>query len=139
MEQDLTQYVNTLFANMKSFSQDDGLIGKPVTQGDKTFLPVLSVTLGYGGGDSNNKAKQNSGTGKMGSMMSDAVGVGAKLCTDAVIVIDKDNIMLAPIGAKSGIGQLADKVPQLISSMGAGGQQNQQQQNQQQQQTQGQY
>ena len=140
MEQDLTQYVNTLFTNMKSFSQDDRLIGKPVTQGDKTFLPVISVTLGYGGGDSQNKGRQNGGNNKISGMMSDAVGVGAKLCTDAIIVIDKDNVMLAPVGAKGGISQLADKVPQILGSMSGGQQNNQQQQQQQnQQQSQGLY
>jgi uncharacterized spore protein YtfJ len=33
---------------METFSQNDGLIGKPVVQGDKTFLPVMSITLGFG-------------------------------------------------------------------------------------------
>ena len=131
MEQGLTQYVDTLFSNMKTFSQEEGMIGKPVVQGDKTFLPVISITLGYGGGDSQSKANAGTGTAKAGSMMGDAMGVGAKLCTDAVIVIDKDNVLLAPIGSKGGMAQMIDKIPQIISGMG--GQQAQQGQQQQQQ------
>lgn len=132
--QGLTQYVDSLFANMKSFSQHDGLIGKPVTQGDKTFLPVLSITLGYGGGDSQSKA--NAGAqGKGGGMIGDAMGIGAKLCTDAVIIIDRDSVMMAPIGAKTGtMTQVLEKIPQILGSMGQGGQQGNQQQQQQQQQ-----
>jgi uncharacterized spore protein YtfJ len=133
MAQDLTQYVDTLFANMKSFSQVDGLIGKPVIQGDKTFLPVISITLGYGGGDSQSKGKQGANVAS-GNMMGDAMGVGAKLCTDAVLVIDKDNVLLAPIGTKGNVSQMIDKVPQIISNMNAGGQQAGQQAGQQQQQ-----
>lgn len=128
--QGLAQYVDSLFANMKSFSQMDGLIGKPVVQGDKTFMPVLSVTVGYGGGDSQSKANNSSGnntSNKQGRMLSDAMGIGAKLCTDAIIVIDKDNVLLAPVGAKGGVSQMIEKIPQIVGSMTSGNQQQQQQ------------
>lgn len=140
MEQGLTQYVDTLFSNMKSFSQEDGMIGKPVVQGDKTFLPVISITLGYGGGDSQSKGTMpGAAAGKSGHMVGDALGVGAKLCTDAIIVIDKDNVMMAPISAKAGgMTQMMDKIPQILSGMSGGGQQGQAQQQQQQQQQQNQ-
>ena len=135
MEQSITQYVDTLFTNMENFSQKDGLIGKPVTQGDKTFLPIMSITLGYGGGDTQSKSKTNAGntTSMGGGVMGGALGIGAKLCTDAVIVIDKDNVMMAPISAPGGMSQMISKIPQIISSMspgqmGQGGQQSQQSQ-----------
>jgi uncharacterized spore protein YtfJ len=127
MEQSITQYVDTLFNNMENFSQKDGLIGKPVTQGDKTFLPVMSITLGYGGGDtqSKNKTNVNNTTNVGGGMLSGALGIGAKLCTDAIIVIDKENVMMAPVGTPGNMSQVINKIPQIISSMspGAGGQQ----------------
>ncbi len=137
MTQGLTQYVDTLFNNMKSFSQMDGLIGKPVVQGDKTFMPVISVTVGYGGGDTQTKANNNTGNtaSNKGRMLSDAMGIGAKLCTDAIIVIDKDNVLVAPMGAKGGMAQMIEKIPQIVGSMTSGGQQQQQQQQQQKNQT----
>jgi uncharacterized spore protein YtfJ len=131
MEQNLTQYVDTLFNNMKTFSQEDGLIGKPVVQGDKTFLPVISITLGYGGGDSQSKGAPQStmASGKSGNMFGDALGVGAKLCTDAVIVIDNNNVLMAPIGAKGGVSQILKKIPQILgTNKNPAGQQNSQQQ-----------
>jgi len=120
MEQSITQYVDTLFTNMENFSQKDGLIGKPVTQGDKTFLPVMSLTLGYGGGDTQAKSKQNTGNASNmgGGVMGGALGIGAKLSTDAVIVIDKDNVLMAPLGAAGSISQVINKIPQIISSLG---------------------
>ncbi len=54
----LTQNVDTLFSNLENFTQNEGLIGKPVTHGDKTFIPVVSVTLGYGSGNTANKTQQ---------------------------------------------------------------------------------
>ena len=130
MEQNLTQYVDTLFNNMKTFSQEDGLIGKPVIQGDKTFLPVISITLGYGGGDSQSQAGQGTAATGKGRMMGDALGVGAKLCTDAVIVIDQGTVSVAPIGAKGGMSQVIDKIPQMLGNMGGGQQVQQGQQKQ---------
>lgn len=138
MEQNLTQYVDTLFTNMENFTQKDGLIGKPVIQGDKTFLPIMSVTLGYGGGDSQSKGKAGTtaqSTGGMNnSMGGGAMGLGAKLSADAIIVIDKDNVLMAPVGAQGNISQVIDKIPQIIGNMNQnqGGQQQQQQQQQQQ-------
>jgi uncharacterized spore protein YtfJ len=134
MEQSITQYVDTLFTNMENFSQKDGLIGKPVTQGDKTFLPVMSLTLGYGGGDTQAKSKQNTGNASNmgGGVMGGALGIGAKLSTDAVIVIDKDNVLMAPLGAAGSISQVINKIPQIISSLGPqSGQQGTAQQGQQ--------
>lgn len=135
MEQSLNQYVDTLFTNMETFSQKEGLIGKPVSQGDKTFLPVMSITLGYGGGDTHSKGKTAaSGAGAAAApsnMAGGALGLGAKLCADAVIVIDKENVLMAPVSAAGGMSQVIDKIPQIISSMGMGGQQNGQQNNQQ--------
>lgn len=135
MDQNINQYVDTLFTNMENFSQKDGLIGKPVTQGDKTFLPVMSITLGYGGGDTQSKSKTNAGNNASmgGGVMGGALGIGAKLCTDAVIVIDKDNVLMAPINAQAGGGmtQVLNKIPQIISGMGGGAQGGQQSQQQQ--------
>ncbi len=137
----LTQNVDALFSNLEGFTQNEGLIGKPVTHGDKTFLPVVSLTLGYGSGNSASKAQQGSSstispsmTGS-GNMAGGALGLGAKLCTDAVIVIDKDNVsMLQMTGTAT--GQIMDKIPQIISGMS--GKQQQSGQNQTQSQAQNQ-
>ncbi len=126
--ENLTQQVDTLFANMENFTQKDSLIGKPVAQGDKTFLPVMSLTLGYGGGDSQAKGKPAAGAAAGGgsTMGGGALGVGAKLCTDAVLVVDKDNVMLAPINAAGNISQVINQLPQIIGSINSGTQTNQQ-------------
>jgi len=136
----LTQNVDTLFSNLENFTQNEGLIGKPVTHGDKTFIPVVSVTLGYGSGNTASKNQQgntsvNIGSGA-GNMAGGALGLGAKLNTEAIIVIDKDNVSMMQMSAAANASQLVDKIPQILSSMNPNSQQQGQQQGQQQNQAQ---
>jgi len=133
----LTENVDSLFHSLENFTQNEGIIGKPVTQGDKTFLPVVSITVGYGGGNAATKGQQGSSSGmgagmgsSAGSSGTGAVGLGAKLCTDAVIVIDGQNVSMMPMNSNA--STLMDKIPQIISSM------NMTQGNKQQSQSQGQ-
>lgn len=118
----LTENVDSLFRSLENFTQNEGIIGKPVVQGDKTFLPVVSITIGYGGGAASGKGQQGNASG-MGAGMgsagtgtgSGASGFGAKLCTDAVIVIDNQNVSMMPMNSNA--STLMDKIPQIISSM----------------------
>lgn len=133
----LTQNVDTLFSNLENFTQNEGVIGKPVVHGDKTFIPVVSVTLGYGSGNTASKNQQGTSptsqtsTPGVGSMGGGALGLGAKLSTEAVIVIDKDTVSMLQINAANA-SQLMDKIPQILSGMNP----NNQQQGQQSQQNQ---
>jgi uncharacterized spore protein YtfJ len=129
--QSLNQNVETLFTNLENFTQNEGVIGKPVVQGDKTFIPVVSISLGYGGGNTANKAGSNQTTGVGTSMNGGAVGLGAKLNTEAIIVIDQDKVSMMQVGATANMTQMVDKIPQIISSMGQGKQGSQASQGQQ--------
>jgi uncharacterized spore protein YtfJ len=139
----LNQNVTALFSNLEDFTQNEGLIGKPVTHGDKTFIPVVSVTLGYGTGNTASKNHGSSSqsqpvgssTGMANNMAGGALGIGAKLSTDAVIVIDKDNISMMQLGSNA-TSQFMEKIPQILSGMSPMGKQQGQQSGQQQ--TQGQ-
>lgn len=113
----LNENVDTLFRSLENFAQNEGVIGKPVTQGDKTFLPIVSVTVGYGGGDTKMKKEPQGNAANMTSGMNDSglLGLGAKLCTDAVICIDNQNVTLLPVNSNA--GSIADKIPQIVSSM----------------------
>ncbi|MEL4106470.1 spore germination protein GerW family protein [Oscillospiraceae bacterium WX1] len=122
----LTENVNSLFQSLEDFTQKEGIIGKPVTQGEKTFLPVVSVTLGYGGGNASMKGQGGSssstGTSASSSTGTGAMGLGAKLCTDAVIVIEGQNVSVLPVNAAGASTSLVDKIPQIISGMKGQGQ-----------------
>ncbi len=114
----LNNDVDTLFKSLESFTQSEGIIGKPVTQGDKTFLPVVSIMVGYGGGNATMKGSATSSAANIGSGSgTGAHGLGAKLCTDAVIVVDGQNVFMLPVNSSAAGGNLIDKIPQIISGM----------------------
>jgi uncharacterized spore protein YtfJ len=64
----LVENVDNLFQSLENFTQKEGIIGKPVTQGDKTFLPVVSVTVGYGGGNASMKGQAGSSSSAVGAV-----------------------------------------------------------------------
>ena len=126
----LTQNIDALFTNIETFTQNEGLLGKPVTHGDKTLIPIISVTIGYGGGNTSGKMSggtsgSNQGTSNAGM---DALGLGARISTDALALVDGENVSILPVNSNPGnVSQLLNQLPQI---MGKG--QNNQQQNQQQ-------
>lgn len=132
-QSNLTQNVNSLFTNLEDFTQKDGVLGKPITHGNKTFIPIVSVTLGYGSGSPGMNKSQQSSPASGG-----AIGMGAKLNTEAVIVVDKEEVSMLPIDKTGSTKQLVDKIPQMLMNWQGKqgqGQQNQNQQNKQNQQT----
>lgn len=114
----LPENVDILFRSLESFTQNEGVIGKPVIQGDKTFLPVVSITVGYGGGNTSGKSStSSSSSASMGATAGGgALGMGAKLSTEAVIVIENQNVSMLPMNATAA-SSLVDKIPQIISGM----------------------
>lgn len=123
-----TQSMDTIFTDIHNFTKTDSVLGAPVVVGDKTLVPVISVTLGYG---TPGMSKNNT---------SNASGMGARISTNAVVVIDKNSTTMLSVGEKGNMSQMIDKIPQAISSIGQsmqgqqpqsdqqsqGGQQNQQ-------------
>lgn len=141
-----THNMDVLFSNLEDLTKKEAILGKPVTHGDKTLIPVMSITIGYGTGS--NKSKMGSpNANQTANMGTGALGLGARVSTDAVVVIEKNNVTMLPTTQKSNLSMMIDKLPQMVSSvasnmgMGMGNQQNQQQgqqQGQQQNQQQGQ-
>ena len=125
MEQglNLSQNIDTLFTNIEKYTKTEGVIGKPITHEDKTFIPVVSVTFGCGGGNTASKMPQgnasaNQGAGtSAGNMSGGALGLGAKISTDAIIVIDKGNISMMTVSAAGNATQLLDKIPEMVKGM----------------------
>ncbi|MDF2545105.1 MAG: hypothetical protein K0R93_3 [Anaerosolibacter sp.] len=131
----MEQNVTTLFSNIESFAQQEGTLGRPISVEDKTLIPVISVSIGYGGGNSSGKLTQGSTAASQGSSNTgmDALGLGARISTDAVLIVDQGNISAISINPTAGaIGQIMNKIPQIMG-MGQNAQQQGQQQGQQQQ------
>jgi uncharacterized spore protein YtfJ len=128
----LNQNIDTLFSNIETFTQSEGTLGKPVAQGDKTLIPIISVTIGYGGGNTSGRMSGGSTASTQGTSNAgmDALGLGARISTDALAVVDGENVTVIPISATaSNMNQLINQIPQMMgkgqSSQSQGQQQNQ--------------
>lgn len=108
------QNVDTLFHGLENFTQKEGVLGKPYEHEGKTLIPVISVTLGYGSGNTAAKGQQAQ---MMDNAKGGALGLGAKLSADAIVVIDNNNISLLPVGTTGNVGQIIDKIPQIMAGM----------------------
>ncbi|MGE5631123.1 MAG: GerW family sporulation protein [Caulobacteraceae bacterium] len=129
INESLSQNIETLFSNIESFTQNEGTLGKPVSQGNKTLIPIISVTIGYGGGNTAGKMSQGTTAATQGTSNAgmDALGLGARISTDAVAVVDGENVSVIPVSTTpSNMNQLINKIPQMMG-MGQNKQQNQQQ------------
>lgn len=119
---EFTHNIDTLFSDLQNFTKTEAVLGNPLAVGDKTLVPVMSVTLGYGSAGMGTKVDQPETKNA-----SNGVGLGAKITTSAVVVVEKDCVSMLPVSEKSNTNQLMDKIPQAIASLtqGASGSQGQ--------------
>ncbi|MDP4089836.1 MAG: spore germination protein GerW family protein [Bacillota bacterium] len=124
---DFTANMDTLISDLHNFAKSDSVLGAPLTVGDKTLVPLMSVTFGYGTTGSSGKAPAGAGS----NVSMGGIGLGARVSANSVVVIDKNSVQVLPTNEKTNMGQMMDKIPQALSSMGqsmmGGGAQGQQQ------------
>lgn len=138
----LSQNIDTLFSNIENFTQKEGILGKPISHEDKTFIPVVSVSVGCGGGNTATKSQQGNTSSSqgmasgLGNMAGGALGLGARVSTDAIIVIDQGNVSMMTVSAAGNATQLIEKIPEMFKGMNSQQQNQQGQQGQQDQQNQ---
>lgn len=128
--------LDTLFSDLHNLVKSDTVLGNPVTVGEKTLVPVMAVTLGYGSTGTGTRMSSSSNTSSNG------IGLGARISTSAVMVIDKDSVTMHAVNEKGNMASMMDKIPQALAGIGKsmtgmgqaqqqGGQQNQQNNNSQ--------
>jgi uncharacterized spore protein YtfJ len=138
----LSQNIDTLFSNIENFTQKEGILGKPISHEDKTFIPVVSVSVGCGGGNTATKSQAGNSSSSqgmvsgLGNMAGGALGLGARVSTDAIIVIDQGNVSMMTVSAAGNATQLIEKIPEMFKGMNSQQQNQQGQQGQQDQQNQ---
>lgn len=108
--------MNTVFTKVEDYVKHESMMGTPLTVENKTLVPIVSVSLGYGSGNNSPKNKNNSTSS---SCPAEGVGLGAKIATDAVVVIDKDCVSMLPVSQRTNvnINDMITKLPNVISSL----------------------
>lgn len=122
-----SQNMDTIFSGLQDFVKTESVMGTPVVVEDKTLVPIVSVALGYGsatGSAKNTQPNSNS------SNDDPNVGLGARITTNAVVVIDKGSVSMLPVNGKGNMGQLIDKIPEMVTNMAPNAQQGNANQNQ---------
>ncbi|AJA49372.1 hypothetical protein CPAST_c33060 [Clostridium pasteurianum DSM 525 = ATCC 6013] len=106
----LKENLDTLFNNLENFLKTETVIGEPITIGETTLVPIVSLSFGCGTGAGNNsgKSEENSKNGT-------GLGAAAKVTPNAVIAVTGDKVTLLPISGKSNLDSLINLVPEIVS------------------------
>lgn len=108
MKEELNKGIETLFEKLQDFLTSRTIIGKEIQVGDTTLIPVIELTFGMGtgsGGATDGKKQAGPGEG---------VGFGAKAKPSAIIVIQKGQVQLLPLGKPGALEKIMDKIPDII-------------------------
>lgn len=107
-----SQNMDTVFNDLHNFVKTDSVLGTPVPVGDKTLIPIMSVTLGYGNADMPQKSQSSQSSSNTG-----IGGLGAKISAEAIVVVDKDNVNMLNVNDSTNMNQLINKIPETISNI----------------------
>ena len=110
MSNHVMEVIKGIVGELKDIASAESIIGKPVTIGNKTVVPVVKVTVGFGaGGGEGEKEKTGGGFGAGG-------GGGAIIEPAAFIIMDETGISLLP--AKPGkIDSLVEAIPGVVKKI----------------------
>jgi len=108
----VSENLETAFSYLEKFLKTETVVGEPITIGEATIVPLVTVTFGAGGGGGNGRDEKN--------VYGDAagVGMGAKITTDAVLVIKGENVNLIPVKGRTDLDKLVAMVPELLNKFG---------------------
>ena len=113
--EDIENMVKTTISQIEKVLSSKTVVGEPITVGETTLIPLLSMGFGFGaaGGAGKADARQGSdglkgGTGGAGGMR-----------PIAIIVIDKDGVRIEPIKSSvaAAIEKLGEKVPGVVEKI----------------------
>ena len=87
------------------------VVGEPLTIGDNTIIPLVSVGFGFAaGGGSGKESSKGEGSGG-------GTGGGGGVKPVAILIINKDGVRMEPI--KSGTASVLEKVAETVAKTSA--------------------
>ncbi len=109
MANNVVEILKGVVGELKEVARSETIIGEPVTVGDKTVIPIVKISFGFGAGGGqrdSGKADQYGGGG----------GGGARIEPAAFIIMDADGVSLLPAG-KGKWDSLIDAIPGFANKM----------------------
>jgi len=109
-ENRVSEILKDIVGELKDIASSQTVIGDPITIGEKTVVPVVKISVGFGaGGGQGEYPEKGGGFGGGG-------GGAAKIEPSAFIIMDKDKISM--LSAKPGkLDALVEAVPGLIGKI----------------------
>lgn len=107
----IPENLEVLFNKLENFLKTETVVGEPIVVGETTLVPIISVMFGCGtgsGGGTDEKGADGSGS---------ALGLGARVIPNAILVIKKDVVTMLPVKDKNNIGNLIEMVPEIVSKL----------------------
>ena len=91
------------------------VVGEPITIGEATLIPVISVGFAFGAGGGQGKSESK----RTGEGAGSGVGGGAWAKPRAVIVIDKDGVRIEPITGRMSVAveKLGESIPRIVETV----------------------
>jgi uncharacterized spore protein YtfJ len=110
MPNKLEELSNSIITQLKEIAASDTIIGKQVTMGNKSVVPVTRVMVGFGvGGGEGQEGQVKSGFGGGG-------GGGVRVEPVGFIIIEEDKVSFLPTGRTKYEGLIA-AIPDLITRL----------------------
>ena len=109
--EDIERLVTSTLGEIEKVLGSKTVVGEPITVGDSTLIPLISVGFGFGGGAGTGKGEtkqKGEGTGGGG-------GAGGGVKPIAVIIVDKNGARIEPI--KSGMASALEKIGETVPEM----------------------
>lgn len=111
---DIEKLVKTTLGEIEKVLGSKTVVGEPVTVGESTIIPLLSIGFGFGGagGSGAGDAKKREGV----EGMAGGGGAGGGVKPIAVIIIDKDGARIESIkgGMASALEKIGESVPKVM-------------------------
>ncbi|MCP4632247.1 MAG: sporulation protein [candidate division Zixibacteria bacterium] len=110
MPNNVEEIMRAVVEELRSMAKTESIIGKPITVGDKTVIPVCKISVGFGaGGGEGEKKVGEKGFGGGG-------GGGASIEPTAFVIIDGDEVSLLPAKPKK-FGDVVDLIPDIFNKV----------------------
>lgn len=109
-DNNVVEILKGVVGELKEMARSESIIGDPITVGDKTVIPIVKLSVGFGaGGGQGEDEKKRAGFGGGG-------GGGASIEPAAFIIMDKDGITLLPVKKGSWEGVI-DAIPGIAKKI----------------------
>ena len=106
----VSEILKDIVGELKDMASSQTVIGEPITVGEKTVIPVVKISVGFGAGGGQGEAPEKGGGFGGGG------GGAARIEPSAFIIMDGERVQM--LSAKPGkLDALVDAVPGLFNKL----------------------